>query len=212
MKISRLFGGLFGIIGIALGVFSVFLGVVCVDASPVLLAQPQAARERAEAVLSAVCEADHKRASAMILGAPDFAMEAHGEDPVEQMVWDRFIHSFSYRLVGECFATESGVAQKALVSFLDLDSVTNPLRQRIQALLEQRIQGTEDMSAIYDENHEFLEEFVLEALADATREALAQDARTVTREVTLRLIYREGQWWVLPDPELLRVLTGTVLR
>ena len=39
-------------------------------------------------------------------------------------------------------------------------------------------------------------------------QALSEDAQTVTRDVTLGLIYQDGAWWVVPDQALLKIISG----
>ena len=45
-------------------------------------------------------------------------------------------------------------------------------------------------------------------LAQALAEVLAEKEPTVTREVTLKLVDQDGQWWAVPDKALLEVLSG----
>ena len=45
-------------------------------------------------------------------------------------------------------------------------------------------------------------------MSDAVTQALAEDAQTVTRNVTLSLIYQDGAWWVVPDQALLQTISG----
>lgn len=98
------------------------------------------------------------------------------------------------------------------ITAMDIDSVTVNLRQRAQTLLEQRIGQAKDTSEIYDENNEYREDFVMDALYDAAREALAEDAKTVSWEITLNLIYQEGQWWIMPEAKLLQAISGGILK
>ena len=49
-----------------------------------------------------------------------------------------------------------------------------------------------------------------QVLYDALAQAISQDGKTVTRDVTLKLIHRDGQWWVVPDAALLQAITGGV--
>ena len=51
-------------------------------------------------------------------------------------------------------------------------------------------------------------ELVDQALNDAVTQALSEDAQTVTRDVTLGLIYQDGAWWVVPDQALLQIISG----
>jgi len=120
MKLSKLFAGLFGLLGIALGGISVWLALSCTGMNPILLVPSEEARSRTEAVMDAACRGDYESASGMILGNPRFAMEGTPEDPVASMIWERFRKSFSYELTGECYATEAGLAQGIRVTYLEL--------------------------------------------------------------------------------------------
>ena len=97
------------------------------------------------------------------------------------------------------------------VSALDLSSVTANLKERAQKTLEKHIAEAEDPSEVYDENHDYREEFVMNALLAAAREALEQDAKTVTWNLTLNLVYENGQWWIMPEQALLKALSGGIL-
>jgi len=212
MKISKLFAGLFGILGLAVAGFTVMLALNCRSADPILLVPPETAQERTVAAMDAVCRGEYEAAAEMILGNPSFGMEGTPEDPVEALVWDLFGKSFSYSLEGPCYATEDGLAQRLTVSYLDLNSVTQNLRSRTRKLMEDRIAAAEDMSEIYNENNEFLESFVLQALRDAAEQAAKEDVAFVTVEVTANMIWRDGQWWLLPDPQLLSALSGGIVK
>lgn len=212
MKISKLFAGLFGILGLAVAGFAAMMALNCRTADPLLLVPPEAAQERTVAVMEAVCQGEYDTAAGMILGNPRFGMEGNPEDPVEAMVWELFGKSFSYTLEGACYATEEGLAQKLTVSYLKLDSVTEHLRSRTQDLLEQRIAEAEDVSEIYNENNEFQESFVMAALLDAARQAIQEDVDYVTVEITANMIFRDGQWWLLPEAQLLSALSGGMVK
>ena len=212
MKLSKLFAGIFGLMGLALALACVWLSLNFREASPVLLAPADAAQKTTQAMMEEVCSGDYKAASARILGNPDFGFDKFPEDPVEAIVWNRFMGSFSYELLGDCYATESGVAQKIRLTYLNLDSVTQNLRERTQTLMEERIEAATDMDQIYDENHEFIEAFVMQALRDAAQTAVHEDAEETFVEFTANLIYREGQWWILPDAALMAALSGGIVK
>jgi len=82
------------------------------------------------------------------------------------------------------------------------------LPERVQSLLDQRIASAESLTDIYDENNNFRQELVETILEEALRQAMTQDAKTVTREVTVKLINRDGTWWTVPDQALLQALSG----
>jgi hypothetical protein len=75
-------------------------------------------------------------------------------------------------------------------------------------LMNQRIAAAEELSELYDENNEFREELVTQILQEALDQSLRQDLQTVTRDITLKLVNRDGSWWIVPDQALMHALTG----
>ena len=210
MRRFSFFSWLFGAVGICAAVLGIYLGLTNRDAGPVLVEPPRAALERAETMLEAVCAGDSEAVEATLRGNPSLGLDRDPADAVGVLIWDAFAGSMSYALEGECYATDSGVAQDVVFTYLDMDSVTANLRQRSQELLEQRVAQAEDVSEIYDENNDYREDFVLTVLYDAAQAALAEDAQLTTARITLNLVYEQGQWWIVPDGALLAVLSGGV--
>lgn len=211
MKLRNFFSFIFACIFAAVASLAVFCCVRFVNAGPILLAVPAQARSQAVAVMDAVCGGDFDAASGNMLGNPDLGMDAAVEGDVARLLWDAYLGSMSYELVGEAYATEKGVAQKVAFTSLSLDSVTADLNQRSRTLLEQRMQEAEDTADIYDENNEYREDFVMSVLYDAAVAALAENGELVTRELTIELQYQDGRWWVVADKLLLDELFGGIL-
>jgi hypothetical protein len=212
MKISKVFSGLFALVGAALAAFTVMLCLWGLDREPVLVEPPHMAVSRVEALFQAVCSDDYPAASALIYGQPDLGAERTDEDSVSSRIWDAFVDSMGYELSGECYATDHGVAQKVLVSYLDITSVTDGLQVRARELLLQRVREAEDVDQIYDENNDYRLDFVDAVVSDAMEEALREDARYQETELTVNLVYHQGQWWILADEALMQAISGGVIR
>lgn len=208
MKISKFFAGLFALLGIAVAAATVWLCLQSLDKAPVLLSQPQAAVDRVEALFQMVGQDDYAAASGLIYGSPDLVGDRKSMDKISTMIWDAYVQSFSYELVGDCTATATGIAQKVKVSYLDIHSVTEGLQDRARTLLQQRVAEAEDVEEIYDENNDYRRDFVDGVVNDAAREALARDVRYVEAELTVELVYTQGQWWILADPALMQAISG----
>ena len=205
------FSGLFGLLALVLTAAGICLAVGNRDASPVLAKQPEAARVQVQTMLDALRDGEYAEVSSCLYGTPDLGMNAQAADPVGQLFWDALGKSFRYEMAEEFHATDSGVSLDVTISALDLSTATVNLRERAQKLLEQRIAEAEDPDEIYDANNEYREDFVMNALYDAAMQALAEDAREVTWDLTLNLIYENGQWWIMPEQELLKALSGGIL-
>ena len=212
MKISKLIAWLFGAAGVCAAGLCLMLSFQNRNAEPVLLEQPDAAREQVVVMMDAVRNNDYAAASAVIQGNPIFGVDREPADAVSALVWDAFVDSIQYELVGEMYATDSGVAQKITVTTLDISSVTANLKERSTALLEALVEAAEDPDEVYDENNEYREDVVMQVLYDAAVEALEEDAKTVTVAVTINMIYENGQWWIVSDSALFSAISGGILK
>ncbi len=201
----------FCLAGMAAAAGAVYLARTYPEATPILLSPPDAAQARLTAMLDAVCQGDYSQASSYLLGTPSLGAEETPEDTLGLLLWDSFLGSTDYALVGDCYTTQDGLAQDITFSYLDLTSVTASLKARSQQLLEQRVAEAEDMSEIYDGNHEYREDFVMDILDDTARAALEQDAKTAAVELTVHLKHQGGQWWVVADTALLDAISGGIL-
>ena len=212
MKVAKLIAALFGVAGVCAAALCVHLALENKNASPVLVEQPESAREQVEVMMDAVSRNDYAAASQVIKGNPVFGADRTPADQVSAMIWNAFVESVSYELVGELYATDSGVAQNIVVTTLDMGSVTANLKERSEKLLEERVSEAEDPHEVYDENNEYREDFVMKVLYDAAVEALKEDAKTLQHEVTINMIYENGSWWIVPDSGLLNAISGGILK
>ena len=66
----------------------------------------------------------------------------------------------------------------------------------------------EELEEIYDEEGHFHQELAAEILRTALQQSLSQDADRIHRDVTVKLVNRDGAWWVVPDQALLQAISG----
>lgn len=178
---------------------------------PMLLAPPDSATGQVETMLNRVCNGDYDGASQLLLGTPDLGVEPEEQDALGTRLWNEFVGSMDYELIGECYTTEDGLAQDIVFRCMDMTSVTENLGARSQALMEQRVQEAEDIAQIYDENYNYREDFVMDVLRDAVEAALEEDARESTVSLTVNLKYQGGNWWIVADTALLDAISGGML-
>lgn len=209
--VKYLFSILLAAVGLSAAAAAVFLCMEFVNAKPILLTPPDVARSKVIMLMNAVSEGDYEEASQAIYGTPNLGVDREAADEVGVLIWEAFESSIAYELLGECYTTEQGLAQDVSISCLDVTSVTENLKERSQTLLEQRVAEASDVSEIYDENNEYREDFVMAVLRDAVEDALEEDARKMTMELTVNLSYQDGKWWVLADEALLNAISGGIL-
>ena len=211
MILKKILGVILVLAGLIVAAGGIYVGFESRDALPVLVAEPEEATQKVVELMDAIVACDYEKASSLIYGNPALGLGREPADRVGVLLWDAFTKSQSYELKGGCTALEAGLAQQVVVSYLDINSVTGNLSDRSQALLMERIEAAENIDDIYDSNNEYREDVVMAALEEAVKDALKEEAQNVTTELTLNLIYRDGQWWIVADNALLNVISGGVL-
>ena len=212
MKALRIIASvLLAAVGLSAAAAAVYLCTQFVNAKPMLLTPPDVARSKVIMMMNAVSEGNYEEASQSIYGTPSLGVDREAADEVGVMIWDAFQGSITYELQGECYTTEQGLAQNVSITCMDVTSVTVNLKERSQTLLEQRVAEAVDISEIYDENNDYREDFVMAVLRDAVEDALEEDARMMTMELTVNLSYQDGKWWVVADEALLDAISGGIL-
>lgn len=187
---------------------AVFLVITCRDAKPVLLYVPEEVSLRVEEMMDAICCGDFSTAAKLMYGSPDLGIDKEPENPVNRAFWNAFISSMDYELVGQPYATQSGIAQDVKIISLELSTATEHLGQRAQILLQQGVAQAEDVSEIYDGTNGYKQSFVDGVLQQAAQQALEEDVRYSYNVVTLQLVCVDNQWWIVPDKALLSAISG----
>ena len=194
--------------GIAAGALAIHVSLRYPGEKPILLTKPEAAIRQVTDMMQAVCDGDYDKASTYLLGTPSLGVAEPPDNPLGILLWNAFLESTEFELVGDCYTTDVGLAQNISFTYLNSASVTVNLRERAQELLNQRVEEAEDVSEIYDENNEYRESVVMEVLQEAVQAALQEDAKTETVSLTVNLKYQNGTWWVVVDNALLDAFSG----
>ena len=210
MKTRRALSGLLSVLGLVLAIGTIWIVIWAVAAVPVMLMHPKSAVDRAQVLLDVVCDGDYETASEMLYGTPSLGNRPEDSSPAVDLIWAAFLDSLEYTLLGDCYATDSGVAMDVRIRSLDISGVVNGLDSRAQTLMNQRIAAAENATNIYDKNNDFRQELITEVLQEAVRQALAENKTYQEQTISLQLVYEQGQWWVMPETALLNVLAGSI--
>ena len=212
MKIAKLFSGIFAALGAVLMLLALVLSLSSLNASPKLIQASQEAVDQSQALLDAIARGDFDAAGKTMYGQPELSGAPASEDAAGQKIWEAFVGSLSCAFRGGCYATDTGLARDAVITALDVPSVTDAVGEHAHALLTARVESAEDMSELYDEENNFRQDLVDAVLLEAVDQAIREDGQTTAFEVTLSLIQRDGQWWVVPDQALLQAISGGLTR
>lgn len=208
MKIARFFAVIFACIGALLLIGSMGFFLLSRNAPVRIRELPREAVSVSDAFAQSLNAGDLEAAAQLMYGQPDLGVSKSLEDPEAALIWEAFRSSIAAEL-DEAWNVEQGCLVKTMrITSLDVSGVMGKFPERIQPLLDRKIASAENLEEIYDENNEFREVLVEDILREALSQTLSQDAQPVTREVTLKLINRDGRWWVVPHQNLLQILAG----
>ena len=203
--VRKIIGAVFVLLALGLGAAGTQLALTNLEADPILLEVPEEARAQALDLLDAMCSGDYAAVSQRLYGQPDLGMNRKPADDVGELFFDAYAKSLRYELIRDCYATADGVALDVRITALDIGAVLPLLRHQAQDLLEQRVEEAEDVSQVYNENGEYLESLVEEVLRTSAAQVL-QRGSDVSTELTLECVFKDGQWWILPEDTLLDII------
>ena len=211
MILKKILGVILVLAGLVLAAGGILVSFASLNAEPVLISEPVDASGRVTELMDAIVAGDYEKATAVIYGNPHLGLDREPADEVGAMLWKAFTESQSYELKGGCVADNSGLTQQVVMTYLDISSVTANLAYRSQTILNERIENAENLDEIYDENNEYREDVVMDSLKEAVTMALKEDAKQTSVELTLNLIYRDKQWWVVSNSQLMNAISGGIV-
>lgn len=210
MKKNRIISNLLAVLAVATVCASVCILCMAIHAPPVLVGQPVAAIAQVEEMLSAVCSGDFETISSMLYGNPNLGICPEGTDPAEDLLWSAYLESMEFEIPGDCYAGDSGVAVDVRIRTLDISCAVDGLGDRARKLLNSRMEMAESLSELYDENNDFRQEIIAEVLQEAMAESLKENKIYQEQTVVLDLVFEQGEWWILPDEDILNILSGSI--
>lgn len=208
MKVAKFFAVIFAVLGVLLLLGSMGWILASRDAQVRVLEMPQGAVQCSDAFASSLDSGNLAAAAEQMYGQPDLGIHDVISDPETALVWDAFLEQMHFSYTGKCYVADNGFARDATVEVLDIARVTEKLPELTQTLINQKIASAEELDEIYDENGHFHQELADQILREALQQALTRNAEMVRRDVTVKLVNRDGAWWVVPDQTLLQAISG----
>lgn len=201
------------VFAILAALLAVLVLVICLSQRsglPLLLGSTEKAEACARNFMERICAGDYAGASDFLYGTPSLGDDAQRQTPASQLIWDAFLSSLSSRPQGDCYADENGLAQDYILSGLDIPSLVAKLKEAVPTVLEAQVDAAENFAQVYDDNWQYREEFAQSVLEETARQVTAGIAPE-ERQITLRLAFEDGQWWVVPDQQLITAISGGIL-
>ena len=207
MKVSKLASGLFAVLGSVLLIGSVVLCFRGMGTPNKGIQRPEEAERCAESLVNALNSGDLAGAAALLYGQPDLELDREPETEEGKQLWQAYCGSISAEAVDGCYTEGSEIFWSGTVTALDFSQTLEDLDSRASDGLKQKLESAEDPAQLLEEDGDVPQALARE-IADAALTQVLADGKTVTRDVKVKLVSRDGSWWVVPDQALQAVLSG----
>ena len=114
----------------------------------------------------------------------------------------------SYEFSGPCYATGAGIFRDVTVTVLDIPALKPKIQGRFLQLMDPYLADAQYDSEAFDENGVLRQELGESILRQAVELTLQEDHAFASYEITLELVHRNGQWWVVPSRSLTDIVAG----
>ena len=204
-KISSIVLSIVGFLSIIAGIFAIFWGL---QADPVILREPEKAKQCAEEFLQAVNDGSLAEAADYLPDPSALGEVPEDADPIAGLVWDTYRTQLDAELVSVLYTTADGLCMDMELTALDVDDVVEKIGTLAVKRMQERVAAASDMSELYGDDGQYRPELVDDVLQQAALETLMCDLLTVTTGITLHLTQSGEAWKVIPDRALINALSG----
>ncbi len=153
---------------------------------------------------------DYQTAYACLSDYTGLGLETAPQTENAALVYDALKESYEYALTGEAKTDKLTATQSVRFKYLDLESLEASVEDGVQRNLEKLVESR-PASEVYDENDKYLPAVTEEAYSAALASVLSHASSYYTSTVIdLQLTYRNGEWLIVTNQDMLNALMGGV--
>ena len=204
-KISSIVLSIMGFLSIIAGIIAVFWGL---QAEPVILREPEKAKQCAEGFLKAINDGSLAEAADYLPDPSVLGEVPEDADPIAALIWDTYRTQLEAELVSGLYTTADGLCMDMELTAPDVDDAVEKIGTLAVERMQERVAAASDMSELYGDDGQYRPELVDNVLQQAALETLMCDLPTVTTGITLHLTQSGEAWKVIPDRALINALSG----
>ena len=165
-------------------------------------------KETAERFFAAIEAENYEEAYQCLANYSSLGLENMPSSEEGQMLSDALKASYEHSLRGECEKNKLSATQSVALRYLNVRSAEEAVERKVEIVLGQ-IAESRDRSEIYDEEGYVLPSVREEVYRTALAEVLeTPDLYYSTKEMKLELTYRDGEWLITADSDLISALSG----
>ena len=208
MKISKYLSIFFAVMAAVL-IIATAVAYGCFHQTPPMIQTPvEEAEVRTQLLMEAICQGDYALASESLYGNPELKWNEGSASDLGALIWPAYCGSMSYEFSGPCYATGAGIFRDVYVTVLDISALRPKIQGEFLQLMNPYLADAQYDSEAFDENGVLRQELGESMLRRAVEQTLQEDNAFASYTVTLELVFRNGQWWVVPNRSLTDIVAG----
>ena len=210
MKLAKYLSVFFAAMAAVL-IVAAAMGYACFHREPPMIQTPvEDAEIRTELLMEAICRGDYSGAAESLYGKPELQWNQETASELGVLLWQAYSSTLSYEFSGPCYATGSGIFRDVTVTALDIPGLCPKIQERFELLMEPYLTEARYDSEAFDANGVLRQDFAGAVLRRAVEQLLPEEQDRASCQITLELVFQNGQWWVLPKRTLIDIAAGVM--
>ena len=190
-------------------ILATIIGYACFRRVPPMVQTPvEEAEIRTEMLMEALCQGDYSTAGESLYGKPELQWDPEAASELGALLWQEYSSSMSYAFSGPCYANGSGIFRDVTVTVLDIPALCPKIQEQFLLLMEPHLAEARYDSEAFDETGALRQDFAAGVLRQAAEQVLLEENTCASHQISLELVFRDGQWWVLPGQTLIDIVAG----
>ena len=187
---------------------ALLLCTIAVSRGPLLAKPSGEPREAVSAFFDALQAGDYEAAYEHMDGYSSLGLENEPQTASGRLLYQALRQSYGYTLIGDSTVDGMNARQQMQFRYLDVPALEADARTELENVIVE-LSRDRAYDQVYDADNNYLAAFAQEAYARALETVLSHAADYyATTGVQLSLRSVDGSWRVVPDQNLLKVLSG----
>lgn len=208
MKVARVFAVVFAVVGMVLLLVCPIVFLANRNSPVKITESPQGALVCSETLAAGVNEGNYAAIAEVLYGQPKLGAGDVPADGYTALLWETFRSEMTFSYSSKLYLLDGELARDAVITVPDIARILELVEKEATALLEQQAQAAEDPRAVFTAEGGYRPELMEQALQNALGRVLQGEVPCISCNVTVKLIFRDDQWWAVPDQTFLKAISG----
>lgn len=165
-------------------------------------------KETVEKFYSSLEQGDYEAAYACLSDYTGLGLENEPADENGKLVYQALRESYSHTVMGEATVDKLSAFVPVRFRYLKVKDTEQSIQEEVNRILEQVVKNSPH-NRVYDANDKYLPEVTETVYSNALADVMENVSDFYTTEqFNVELVYKDGQWFIVTDPEMLNAIVG----